>query len=510
MDAFTRGSRCVYCLNRKVLAGFNDLATTHPELAAQWDFDKNAPLTPDQVIAGSSAVRHWICSNGHSFSISGNQRLFGYKGKGRGCGICSGRNIAPGLNDLQASGHPILQEWHPEKNKPLLPSQITPKSTKRIWWLCQGCGHEWEASPNSRNKGENWTKCPNCTGRIHVRPPQKLIRGVNDLATKHPQLVAEWDWDKNQDIDPVNLLEGANFNAHWICAKGHNFRQMVNSRTLRNYGCPFCSGQKVLTGFNDLATLGPDLCLEWNYALNPKHDPTTISVGSKARIWWRCSLGHDYPATIANRFYLRRGCPYCGHRNILIGFNDLLSQHPDIAQEWDFEKNFLLPSEIMSGSNRKVFWVCAEGHGYRSTPNARTGSFRTGCGKCNRAGGFHGKNPGLLYFLEHREMLSFKVGITSLESGRLSAFQRNNWIIHATWESADGYEIRDLESRVLRWVRKELQLPEFLDSQSMNNSGGHTETFSSELVSVPLVLEQIDSFSSEFSTIRRRLETSSD
>ena len=41
-----------YCAGRKVLAGFNDLATLAPEVACQWHTTLNGSLTPDMVTAG--------------------------------------------------------------------------------------------------------------------------------------------------------------------------------------------------------------------------------------------------------------------------------------------------------------------------------------------------------------------------------------------------------------------------------------------------------------------------
>ena len=40
---------CSFCTNRKLPRGFNDLATAHPELVAEWDFERNGDLKPDDV-----------------------------------------------------------------------------------------------------------------------------------------------------------------------------------------------------------------------------------------------------------------------------------------------------------------------------------------------------------------------------------------------------------------------------------------------------------------------------
>lgn len=43
---------------------FNDLATTHPELAEQWHPVKNKGLTPEEISAGSGQMVWWKMSNG--------------------------------------------------------------------------------------------------------------------------------------------------------------------------------------------------------------------------------------------------------------------------------------------------------------------------------------------------------------------------------------------------------------------------------------------------------------
>ena len=55
-------SDCPYCKNKKVLTGYNDLATTHPELLKEWDYMGNGDLKPTDIVAGSYKKVHWICS----------------------------------------------------------------------------------------------------------------------------------------------------------------------------------------------------------------------------------------------------------------------------------------------------------------------------------------------------------------------------------------------------------------------------------------------------------------
>lgn len=84
----THGSGCPYCANRKVLPGFNDLATTEPKVAAQWHPTLNGALTPEMVTAGSHRKVWWECPDGHIwkaviYSRAGPQKT--------GCPVCAGR-----------------------------------------------------------------------------------------------------------------------------------------------------------------------------------------------------------------------------------------------------------------------------------------------------------------------------------------------------------------------------------------------------------------------------------
>ena len=81
-------SDCPYCAGRKVLPGFNDLATVAPKVAAQWHPTLNKPLEPSMVMPGCSKKVWWKCADGHVwkaviYSRTGKQLC--------GCPVCAGR-----------------------------------------------------------------------------------------------------------------------------------------------------------------------------------------------------------------------------------------------------------------------------------------------------------------------------------------------------------------------------------------------------------------------------------
>lgn len=144
------------------------------------------------------------------------------------------------MSNSLAAVHPeLIVEWS-DRNLPLTPDSVTFGSNKKVWWK-GACGHEWETSVKARSNGE---KCPICSGA-------RVIEGINDLSTLKPKLASEWS-EKNE-IKPTEVSIGSHKKVIWKCKLGHEWTATVKSRTINRTGCPYCSHNKVLAGFNDLA-----------------------------------------------------------------------------------------------------------------------------------------------------------------------------------------------------------------------------------------------------------------
>ena len=291
-DRFS-GNGCPFCTNRRVLAGFNDLATTDPLLAKQWHPTRNGELTPTQVTCSCDKSVWWQCGQGHAW-----RAMVGDRHRGNGCPYCSGRRPIPGIHDL-ATTHPALaMQWDREKNGALLPSMVSAGSNQSAWWKC-GKGHSWRASISNRSKGRG---CPYCAGR-------KVLPGYNDLASRFPDLAAQWHPDKNGGELPDRVTTRSGKCVWWRCERGHAWRATVASRTSGG-GCPFCAGKRVLIGFNDLASVHQDLAKQWHPLKNGHLTPYHVTAGSGKKVWWLCEKGHEWRATVASRAQ-GCGCPKC-------------------------------------------------------------------------------------------------------------------------------------------------------------------------------------------------------
>lgn len=277
--------------------------------------------------------------------------------------------LIKGKTDLKARHPALAEEWDAVKNGELAPEDVQPGTMKKAWWRCRE-GHSWEAAVYSRTAG---TGCPYCAGN-------RLLPGVNDLATVAPLLTEEWDDDKNGSLRPEDVAGGTAKKVWWRCAKGHSWQAVVSSR-VAGKGCPYCAGRKVMYGFNDLATADPALAAQWDYERNGDLRPEDVTGMSQKSVWWAGSCGHSWKATVSNR---RNGCgcPYCCGKKALEGFNDARSRCPGVMDEWDFEKNTFLPSEITIGSQRDIWWKCKKGHSWKAQVYDRAAG--TGCPVCTR------------------------------------------------------------------------------------------------------------------------------
>ena len=144
-------------------------------------------------------------------------------------------------------------------------------------------------------------------------------------------LLREWDTAHNLPLTPQTVTYGCHTSAWWRCENGHEWKAAVYTR-IAGARCPYCTGRKVLVGFNDLATQHPELARQWDYRKNAPLVPADISAGSHRSVWWRCEKGHSWRASIHSRAS-GCGCPICAGRQILVGENDLATVDPELAHK---------------------------------------------------------------------------------------------------------------------------------------------------------------------------------
>lgn len=325
----------------------NILSEVHPELVAEWS-DKNLPLTPDRITYGSNKVVWWKGACGHEWQTSVKARS-----NGENCPICSGARVIEGINDLATLKPELADEWS-SKNDPLKPTMVTTGSHKKVIWQDK-YGHEWTATVKSR--ALNGTGCPYCSHN-------KVLVGFNDLASQRPQIASEWS-ERNYPLKPDMVTVFANRKVWWRCSKGHEWNTLISTRS-GGSGCPYCSGQLLLKGFNDFATTHPQLAQEWSDR-NLPFTPDMINEKSRRNVWWKCrECGYEWQSVVYARV---KGtvCPVCADRAVMEGYNDLATTDAHLLPEWDYEKNKdISPNKISRHSMQSVWWKCSLGHSWKA------------------------------------------------------------------------------------------------------------------------------------------------
>lgn len=255
---------------------FIPLSKTHPHLAAEWS--KDNVLSPQEISRGSRRIIIWECSNKHKWEESIFKRAF----HGKDCEEC--KNILKPNQKLNYL-HSDLSLYWSNSNK-LSFDDVGLWPSKYFLWRCSK-NHDFRRSIRAMINGSR--NCPYCSGR-------EVLSGFNDLFTTHPKLVNMWS-DKNE-LDPKNITYGSNKKAIWICSRKHEFLSSVK-RVTSGVGCPYCAGQKVLFGFNDLTTTHPVLAKQW-HSINVLK-PEEVSKGYRTGVWWVCPKGHEFKRTPAGR-----------------------------------------------------------------------------------------------------------------------------------------------------------------------------------------------------------------
>lgn len=148
---------CSVCNGKTVIPGVNDVATTHPDVAALM-VDENLRTT----LTGSSnkRVELWCGNPTHDHWTA---PLSNVARQGTRCPQCSGRRPVLGQSDL-ATTHPGLVA---ELVDQTLATALKAGSNASVFWQCRvNPDHTWKTSPYARTTKK--TGCPYCSGRIKL------------------------------------------------------------------------------------------------------------------------------------------------------------------------------------------------------------------------------------------------------------------------------------------------------------------------------------------------------
>ena len=378
------------------------LKVEYPEIFKDWDNELNLNKDKNLITIGSNKFNvNWKC---HKCGYKWEQKVINrVKSK---CFICLN------TDKLLKNNFPkIYSEFDFENNKDVNPDTLLIGSSKKINWKCNVCNYKWLQNIDTRVKLK--TECKQCINK------EKLF--INT----HPNLLLEWDYKKNKDVNPSLLFNGSNLKVWWRCLKCDNsFQSDLYSRTKNNSNCGKCRvrTKSMIPIFDKF----PYLEQEWDWNKNIDLEPNKLTTGSNVKVWWNCPNGHSYQSQIYDRTSKKTGCPFC--RGLQIdNTNSLEVLRPDLIKEWDFELNKIIsPNNVPLHSTKKVHWKCLKGHKWISSIENRTKKNGTTCPVCSGRKSINETSFGHLYPLLLKEW-DYDNNIINPFDIRPSSHKKINW-----------------------------------------------------------------------------------
>ena len=275
----------------------------------------------------------------------------------------------------------LQRQWHEKLNMHLGNVLIRPGSNRKVWWSCDQCPnglpHIWEARINNRTYGRG---CPFCSGNA--------ICQHNTLARKAPEIALFWDAKKNHPMSPDQVTASSGMRVHWKCIVClHKWQTHLATKVRRNTGCPKCAkanGGRKADGTRQkhptFAAAKHALLQQWDHDRNGENGnfPDNTTLQSNKLIWWccqECPKGkvHSWQTRAFHRTLQEKpaGCPCCaGHQ--LCECNSLETVCPDIAADFDAEKNGVSAAEVTSSARTKYSWLSDEPEAKKRSVAQRT------------------------------------------------------------------------------------------------------------------------------------------
>jgi ssDNA-binding Zn-finger/Zn-ribbon topoisomerase 1 len=368
-----------------------------PAVAEDWHPTLNGDVTPHDVFAGSDLRIWWSC---HICGYLWRTKISKRTQRGQGCPQCAVARRTQ-ARAQPAAGQSLMDEkpdlggeWHPTLNSDLTPADVRSGSSRRVWWRCKRCQHEW-ATP-VRVRAQRGGGCPTCAiaRRATLRSTPRPGQSFGDL---HPEISDEWHPTRNRPLKPTDVKPASHKRVWWLCRYGHEW-EVAPAHRRRGEQCPRCAIEQSArtrstpTADTCLAALHPDIASEWHPTKNDPLTAADVNPGSPAKRWWQCrECHHDFQVSPSKRTLRGDGCPKCRYQRLSRTKatpkpgESLAEKDPELAEQWHPTLNTpLTPYDVRPRGRASVWWKCPLGHEWKAAVAPR--AHGVGCPKCSTVG----------------------------------------------------------------------------------------------------------------------------
>jgi hypothetical protein len=246
-----------------------------------------------------------------------------------------------------------------------------------------------------------------------------------------------------------------------------------------NNGCKFCSG--VALDELDISRRLKELKLK----------PLIAFPG--ARIPWKLRCLRCNRVVTPTFSHLTRndrnvqGCAYCSQRRI------------DKPKALKLMKSInLKPLIDFPGASKPWLCKCMK---CKAEVSPRLSDIQRGQGGCSNCAdyGLNYQKPGYIYLITHELLQTHKIGIANSYKSRkfddrMYQHKKRDWVLYKKLDFKTVKEASDIETKVLKWLRMDVELPFNLSPKQMPQ-GGHTETVDASEIDLPTIWAKVEELS---------------
>ena len=231
--------------------------------------------------------------------------------------------------------------------------------------------------------------------------PGKLKNKVS-FGDKFPNIAKEWHLAKNKPLTPNSVTPFSGKIVWWKCKNGHEWNQKISRRTSKKQTCTSC--KSILYSH-------PEIAKEWHPTKNSKKNIMDFSFGSEEYVWWIDDEGYEWESSCYKRVKSKNKSllnPSKANRNYhsivrVNADNQLSTNFPNLIKQWH-PKNDRGPETFTIKSAIRVWWLCENGHEWKTTISHRTGG--TNCPYCSKSST---SRPELRILSELRTIFDFEI-----------------------------------------------------------------------------------------------------
>ena len=259
----------------------------------------------------------------------------------------------------------IASEWSSRNEE--RPEDVLFSTEAHYWWKCSNCGNEWKS--NVRHRTVDGSGCPRCnkcftTSILEIRIFLELQSLFNGVVLRPKIGGIECDVYVGQ----FNLAIESD---GWFWHKNKEDQDIKKNENLQKAGITVIRVRE-----NPLGKIGDD-----DIIVEPKEAHLSVMKKLMNAINKKTNAKVDYDLLLVSDLIFRsvvRRYRRCTPKTA-ISFSERL------VREWDNEKNGVLtPDTLGIGATVQVWWRCAKGHEWQSTPNSRWRNGNvSGCPYCS-------------------------------------------------------------------------------------------------------------------------------